>query len=156
MWLPCFLSWLVISFSAYFQSPIVELVTFYYIFLLLSPVYFPLARADNFDVPLVNGKRAPWFTAKVPSFFEAGGILAAYRKSAVNSVRKKFNEAEAKSKIFYNSGSHQETHSTQDEALPLFASIFFKYVDFMQTRWVVAPLSGRLGDVLDSPLQIIW
>ena len=48
-----------------------------------------LARGDGFAVSLVNDKRAPWFTAKVPSFFEAGGILASYRKSVVNSVRKK-------------------------------------------------------------------
>ena len=34
------------------------------------------ARADGFSVSLVYGKRAPWFTTEVPSFFEAGGILA--------------------------------------------------------------------------------
>ena len=47
-----------------------------------------LARADGFDVSLVYGKRTVWFQAKVPTFFEADGIFASYRKSAVNSVRK--------------------------------------------------------------------
>ena len=66
-----------------------------------------LARSDGFDVSLIYVKRAPWFTTKVPSFFEPGGILSPYRKSAVDSIRKKFSEAEAKSKYFYNSRIHQ-------------------------------------------------
>ena len=43
-----------------------------------------LARADGFDVSLVYGKRAIWFESKIPTFFEADGIFASYRKSAIN------------------------------------------------------------------------
>ena len=48
-----------------------------------------LACTDGFDVSLVYGKRSPWFTAKIPSCFEPGGILSPYRKSTMNSIRKK-------------------------------------------------------------------
>ena len=83
-----------------------------------------LACADNFDVYMVYGKRVTWFTIKLPSFFEPGGILSPYRESSLVSICKKFSEVEAKAKSIYNTRSHQSNNSTQDEALPLFASIF--------------------------------
>jgi len=72
----------------------------------------------------VYEKRAPWFTNKLPSFFEPGGILSDYRKSSVVSIRKKNSEAESKAKAIYTARLHQSNDDSQDEILPLFASIF--------------------------------
>ena len=95
---------------------------------ILSP-----ARVDRFEVSLVYGKRAPWFNTKITTCFDTGGILSEYRRCGVVSLRKKFSETESNN-FFYNTRSHQGNESTQNEGLPLFASIFFQYFDFMQTR----------------------
>ena len=93
-----------------------------------------LARGDSFGVSLVYGQRARWFADKLPTFYEAGGILARYKSLSVGPVRNKFSEAERISKRLYNARSHESNGDAPDEALPLFASIFFEYFDFTQTR----------------------
>ena len=93
-----------------------------------------LARGDGFGISLCYGKRAKWFADKLPTFFGAGGILAAYKPLTIGPVRKKISEAESVAKKLYNARSHESNGDASDEALPLFASIFFEYFDFSQTR----------------------
>ena len=96
--------------------------------------FLALAKTDGWGDSLVHGKKTQWFDGRNTMFFAPGVVLCRYKVCNAINVRRKFKEAELHARSLFESRSHQNDDTGEDNEgnMPSYVNLLFDIFKFVK------------------------